>query len=77
MREIPEMSDFFQNHTLIKSDSLDPRDAFFGGRTENIATRYEITGAEKIRLGECVLFVCIENGHSHTPIFISAKGIGN
>jgi len=36
MHENPKMSDFLKNHTLIKSDLLDPRDAFFGGRTENI-----------------------------------------
>ncbi|XP_018370161.1 PREDICTED: uncharacterized protein LOC108765813, partial [Trachymyrmex cornetzi] len=49
MRENLEMRDFLKNHTLLKSDPLDPRDAFFGGRTGNIATRYEITGTEKIR----------------------------
>ena len=33
------------------SDADQPfsREAFFGGRTENIVTRYEVTGTEKIR----------------------------
>jgi len=50
----PEISDFLKNHALIKSDPLDPRDAFFGDRTGNIATRYEITNTEKI----CYVDVC-------------------
>ncbi|XP_018370144.1 PREDICTED: uncharacterized protein LOC108765796 [Trachymyrmex cornetzi] len=49
MRENLEMHDILKNHTLLQSDPLDPRDAFFGGRTGNIATRYEITSTEKIR----------------------------
>ncbi|XP_011859145.1 PREDICTED: uncharacterized protein LOC105556661 [Vollenhovia emeryi] len=48
-RENREMRDFFQNHPLLKSPPLDPRDAFYGGRTGNIATLREITGNEKIR----------------------------
>jgi len=49
MIENPEMRDFVENHPIINIAPLDPRDAFFGGRTENIITRYEITGTEKIR----------------------------
>jgi len=49
MNENPEMCDFLENHPMIKIAPLDPRDAFFGGRTGNIVTRYEITGTEKIR----------------------------
>ena len=48
------MSDFLKNHTLIKSDPLNSRDTFFGDRTGNIATRYEITDTEKI----CYVDVC-------------------
>ncbi|KYN27978.1 hypothetical protein ALC57_02614 [Trachymyrmex cornetzi] len=48
MRENPEMSDFLKNHSLIKPDPLEPRDAFFGDRTGNITTRYEITSTKKI-----------------------------
>jgi len=49
MNENPEMRDFLENHPMIKIAPLDPRDAFFGGRTGNIVTRYETMGTEKIR----------------------------
>ncbi|XP_011631834.1 uncharacterized protein LOC105423675, partial [Pogonomyrmex barbatus] len=49
MRENREMREFLENHPMVQIPPLDPRDAFFGGRTGNIATRYEITGTEKIR----------------------------
>lgn len=44
-----EMHEYLQQHQMIENKPLDPRDAFYGGRTGNIATRYEITGTEKIR----------------------------
>jgi len=65
MCENPEMSDFLKNHTLIKSDPLDPRDVFFGSRIGNIATRYEITGnyRENTLCGRMLsVFVCVKNG---------------
>ncbi|XP_011684671.1 PREDICTED: uncharacterized protein LOC105448010, partial [Wasmannia auropunctata] len=49
LRENDEMREFVANHPVIKSAPLNPRDAFFGGRTGNIATYCEVTGAEKIR----------------------------
>jgi G:T-mismatch repair DNA endonuclease (very short patch repair protein) len=49
MRENREMREFLENHPMIQIAPLDPRDAFFGGRTGNIVTRYEVTGNEKIR----------------------------
>src|SRR5436190_11168643 len=48
MRDNREMREFLENHPLVESPPLDPRDAFFGGRTGNIATRYEVAGTEKI-----------------------------
>jgi len=56
-RENREMHNFLENHLLINL-SLDSREAFFGGRMENIVTRYEVT--KKIRYVEnmlCVLYI--------------------
>ncbi|KAL6446793.1 hypothetical protein ACFW04_001313 [Cataglyphis niger] len=44
-----EMREYLDNHPLVETSPLDPRNAFFGGRTGNIVTRYEVTGVEKIR----------------------------
>ncbi|XP_039311141.1 uncharacterized protein LOC120359012 [Solenopsis invicta] len=50
MRANNEMRNFLEHHPILKSAPLDPRDAFFGGRTENIVTRLEVAGyTEKIR----------------------------
>ncbi|KYN39233.1 hypothetical protein ALC56_06366 [Trachymyrmex septentrionalis] len=48
-RENHEMRAFFENHPILINPPLDSREAFFGGRTENIVTRYKVTGTEKIR----------------------------
>ena len=32
---------------MLINPLLDPREAFFGGCTENIVTRYEVTGYEE------------------------------
>ncbi|XP_072763726.1 uncharacterized protein [Anoplolepis gracilipes] len=39
----------YLHHQMLDNKPLDPRHSFYGGRTENIVTRYEITGTEKIR----------------------------
>ncbi|KAL6417359.1 hypothetical protein ACFW04_012817 [Cataglyphis niger] len=49
MRDNREMREYLDNHPLVETSPLDPRDAFFGGRTGNIVTQYEVTGTEKIR----------------------------
>ncbi|XP_067209960.1 uncharacterized protein [Linepithema humile] len=49
MTENREMREFLQNHPMIEIEPLNPRDAFYDGRTGNIVTRYEITDTEKIR----------------------------
>ncbi|KAL6416990.1 hypothetical protein ACFW04_013047 [Cataglyphis niger] len=41
MRDNREMREYLDNHPMVETSPLDPRDAFFGGRTGNIATRYE------------------------------------
>ena len=33
---------------MLINSPLNPREAFFGGRTENIVTRYEVTGTKKM-----------------------------
>ncbi|XP_070158004.1 uncharacterized protein [Polyergus mexicanus] len=43
------MREYLENHPMVETSPLDPRDAFFGSRTGNIVTRYEVTGTEKIR----------------------------
>jgi len=72
MNENPEMRDFLEI-PMIKIAPLDPRDAFFGGRTGNIVTRYKITGTEKIRYVDvCSLYpydTLHENGILFYPLF--------
>ncbi|XP_032690375.1 uncharacterized protein LOC116853413 isoform X1 [Odontomachus brunneus] len=34
---------------MLRNNPLEPREAFYDGRTENIVTWYEVTGTEKIR----------------------------
>jgi archaeosine-15-forming tRNA-guanine transglycosylase len=48
LEENEEMRRHFQEHELI--DPLEPRDAFFGGRTNAAKLLHECKGQEKIRL---------------------------
>ena len=79
MRTNQEMRDFLENHPIIKSAPLDPRDAFFGGRTENIVTRCEVAeGTEKIRYVDvCSLYpYVLKTGVfpiGHPEIYIGAE----
>ncbi|KAL6423086.1 hypothetical protein ACFW04_010517 [Cataglyphis niger] len=54
MRDNREMREYLDNHPLVETSPLDPRDAFFGGRIGNIVTRYKVTGTEKI----CYVEIC-------------------
>ncbi|XP_072763722.1 uncharacterized protein [Anoplolepis gracilipes] len=49
INENVEMREYLQHHQMLDNEPLDPRHSFYGGRTENIMTRYEITGTEKVR----------------------------
>ncbi|XP_036144598.1 uncharacterized protein LOC118646236 [Monomorium pharaonis] len=49
VRENSEINTFLENHAILKHAPLNPRDAFYGGRTENIATLYEVKSTEKMR----------------------------
>jgi len=62
MNKNPEMRNFLENHPMIKIALLDPRDAFFGGRTMNIIFRYEVTGENTLRERVFSVPICIENG---------------
>ncbi|XP_043272012.1 uncharacterized protein [Venturia canescens] len=44
-----EMSAFVSDHPLVRAEPLNPRDAFFGGRTENMVTLYDVKDGEQIR----------------------------
>lgn len=57
----PEISEYLKNHPRLTTVKLDPRDAFFGGRTENFVTNYKINDNEKIKYTDiCSLypFIC-------------------
>ncbi|XP_071581363.1 uncharacterized protein [Temnothorax nylanderi] len=78
LRENQAMRDYLENHSLLKHAPLDPRDAFYGGRTGNIATRREIRGTEKIRYVDvCSLYpYVLKTGAfpiGHPDIFIGEE----
>ena len=59
-RENREMRAFLKSHPI--NPPLDPREVFFGGRTENIITRYGY--GENTLCGRVFsVFVRIENGY--------------
>ncbi|XP_072758699.1 uncharacterized protein [Anoplolepis gracilipes] len=49
INENVEKREYLQHHQMLDNEPLDPRHSFYGGRTENIVTRYEITKTKKIR----------------------------
>lgn len=42
-----EMAAYVQNHPMVARSPLEPRDAFYGGRTENFVNLYEISGTQQ------------------------------
>ncbi len=48
LKDNEEMRSYFEEHDLV--DPLEPRDAFFGGRTNAAKLFYECKDQEKIRL---------------------------
>ncbi|XP_025159877.1 uncharacterized protein LOC112589711 [Harpegnathos saltator] len=56
------MRDFLANHSMLETEPLDPREAFFGGYTENIVTRCDIMGTEKLRRRMLLVPVCAKDG---------------
>ncbi|KYN23135.1 hypothetical protein ALC57_04438 [Trachymyrmex cornetzi] len=72
------MCDFLENAQIIKNSPLDPRNAFFGGQTGNIATRCDVAGTEKIRyIDVCSLYpYVLKTGAfpiSHPKIYIGEE----
>ena len=55
LKDNEEMRSYFEEHDLV--DPLEPRDAFFGGRTNAAKLFYECRDQEKIRL---VFLRCVE-----------------
>ncbi|XP_031789027.1 uncharacterized protein LOC116417974 [Nasonia vitripennis] len=47
-RENPEIAKYVSEHPLISKITLNPRDAFFGGRTENFVAVYDAKPGERI-----------------------------
>ncbi|XP_057322371.1 uncharacterized protein LOC130676747 [Microplitis mediator] len=45
----PEKASFLRSHPLLDKHPLNPRDAFFGGRTENFIQLYDAEEGEKIK----------------------------
>lgn len=43
-----DMRIFLENHPVVSRKPLNPRDAFYGGRTENMVSLYDVKGNEKI-----------------------------
>ncbi|KAL6417098.1 hypothetical protein ACFW04_012979 [Cataglyphis niger] len=73
MQDNREMREYLDNHPLVETSPLDPRDEFFGGRTDNIVTRYEVTGTEKIRYVDvCSLYpyVLKTGAFPHPDIYV-------
>lgn len=82
-----EFDNYLKNHISDKemldnhprqTNPLDPRDAFYGGRTGNISTFYETKGDEKIRyIDICSLYPwvskCCKFPVSHPTIYIDEE----
>jgi G:T-mismatch repair DNA endonuclease (very short patch repair protein) len=49
MKNNPNIEFFIKNHPFLVNSPLNPRDAFYGGRTGNTRTYYEATKNEKIK----------------------------
>ncbi|KAL6417642.1 hypothetical protein ACFW04_012600 [Cataglyphis niger] len=76
MRDNREMREYLDNHPLMETSPLDPRDAFFGGRTSNIVMRYEVTGTEKIRYVDvCSLTLYLREYEKTEDIVLDKRNI--
>ena len=48
LEQNPEISNYLGQHGLTKNPPLNPREAFYGGRTENFVKSYQVRAGEKI-----------------------------
>uniref|UniRef100_A0ABD2WZ65 DNA-directed DNA polymerase n=1 Tax=Trichogramma kaykai TaxID=54128 RepID=A0ABD2WZ65_9HYME len=56
-QNVAGVSEIIDKHPLISKIKIDPRDSFFGGRTENFVTHYDVKQGEKIRyIDVCSLY---------------------
>ncbi|XP_049823361.1 uncharacterized protein LOC109607458 [Aethina tumida] len=61
LKQSCEVRDFVENHPVLKTSPLNPRDGFYGGRTGNTVTYYKCNEGERIKyIDVCSLypFVC-------------------
>ena len=48
---------YLKNHPLLRGIKINPREVFYGGRTDNIITYYSVEEGEKIKyLDACSLY---------------------
>lgn len=53
----PDDRDYLKNHPLLRKDVLNPRDAFYGGRTENMVKHVEAQEGQRIEYTDiCSLY---------------------
>uniref|UniRef100_A0ABD2W618 DNA-directed DNA polymerase n=1 Tax=Trichogramma kaykai TaxID=54128 RepID=A0ABD2W618_9HYME len=77
-QNVPGVSEIIEKHPLISKIKIDPRDAFFGGRTENFVTHYDVKPGEKIRYVDvCSLYpyVCKygKSPRGHPTIYVGEE----
>ena len=77
-RENPEIAQYVKNHPIMSRVTLNPRDAFFGGRTENIIPFYKVKDGEKIKYTDiCSLYpyVCKRGKFSigHPRVYMGSE----
>ena len=70
MEENEEIRCYFEQYDLV--DPLQPRDAFFGGRTNAAKLFHQCEGEEKIRLEKVALsvFLCVFSEYVFSNTFL-------
>ncbi|XP_049823419.1 uncharacterized protein LOC126265580 [Aethina tumida] len=61
LKQSCDIRDFVENHPVLATSPMNPRDGFYGGRTGNTVTYYKCNKGERIKyIDECSLypFVC-------------------
>ena len=78
LKKRSELNLYLENHPLSKGIKINPRDAFFGGRTGNIVTHYNVREGERIKYVDvCSLYpyICKRGKFplGHPEIFIGEQ----
>ncbi|XP_031355210.1 uncharacterized protein LOC116179552 [Photinus pyralis] len=64
----PDIAEFLENHNVVKNEPLNPRDGFFGGRTNAVKLYHKTEGDEVIRyLDVCSLYPYV-NKYAKYPV---------